>query len=208
MVYGRSTRARKTISAGPDLPRWLDHESSALLAASLIQLSAGARLADEWAGGARLLGGWKPPPSQPCGPAMRGPLPASPSRRGELVERLARFWDMSTRGAHRLVKEEGDTLDGRLQEIEIERGQRGHDEQSGWEADAIMSGGRDRGIQHGAPYVWMKEHARSSSRLSSLGEAAVVWAVALFLPIARNVALNTRDRRLAPSSPPSIGACH
>jgi hypothetical protein len=176
---------------GSDVPRWLYHESLhywQLVSSSYLQKLVAA----EWARVLAFEADGKPPPSSPMRTTYARPAPGEPFSVRELVECLARFWDVLTRGAHRLMKEEGDTLDGRLQEIEIERRQRGHDEQSQWEFDAIMSGGRDRGI-YGAPYVWMKEQAQSSSRLSVLGKGAESWAVTLFLPIAGRLALNTES---------------
>ena len=174
---------------GPDLPRWLYHESLhfwQLVSSSHLQ----QLVASEWDRVLAFEANGVPPPASPIRTSYARRGAGEPFSVRELVECLARFWDVMTRGSHRLIREEGDTLQGRLAEIERERQQRGNDEQSQWEFDAFMSGGRDQG-SYGAPYVWMRERARSSSLIAGVGDVAAIWAVMLFLPIAGRLALNT-----------------
>jgi len=174
---------------GPDLPRWLYHESLhfwQLVSSSYLQ----ALVAGEWDRVLSFEADGVPPPASPIRTSHARRGAGEPFSVRELVECLARLWDVMTRGSHRLIREEGDTLQGRLAEIEREREQRGNDEQSQWEFDAFMSGGRDQG-SYGAPYVWMRERARSSNIIAAGGDVAAVWAVMLLLPIAGRIALNT-----------------
>ena len=174
---------------GPDLPRWLYHESLhfwQLVSCSYLQ----TLVASEWDRVLAFEANGVPPPASPIRTSYARRGAGEPFSVRELVECLARFWDVMTRGSHRLVREEGDILRGRLDEIERERRERGNDEQSQWELDAFMSGGRDQG-SYGAPYVWMRERARSSSLIAAGGDVAAVWAVMLLLPIAGRIALNT-----------------
>jgi len=108
----------------------------------------------------------------------------------DLVECLARFWDVHTRGATRILCEEDNDLDGRLALIDAVRYEGGY---SSEEFDGVMRSGRDREV-YARPYHWMRERAAAAPAVRELPgsmESATSWAVNLLLPIAGFVALNT-----------------
>jgi hypothetical protein len=107
----------------------------------------------------------------------------------DLVECLARFWDVHTRGATQLVREEADALGVDLASIDALQ------PYSNVDFDAFMLRGKDCKV-YAAPYRWMLERAMEAPTVQALPrplEGAASWAVNLLLPIAGFLALNTED---------------
>jgi hypothetical protein len=169
------------------LPRWLYHECLhfwQLASSRYLQLIVVA----EWERVAAFERDGTVPPSvsYPYGQAASG----EPFSVRDLVECLARFWDVHTRGATRILREEENDLDGRLAAIDAIRFQGAY---SGEEFDGVMVSGRDREI-YARPYHWMRERAAAAPAVRELPgsiDSAAGWAVNLLLPIAGFVALNT-----------------
>lgn len=108
----------------------------------------------------------------------------------DLIECLARFWDVHTRSPTRLIREEGNDLEGRLREIDSIRPQ---DAYSSLEFDTVMMTGPDCEV-YAKPYHWMLERARASPAVHALPgpvEEAASWSVNLLLPVTSFLALNT-----------------
>jgi hypothetical protein len=110
----------------------------------------------------------------------------------DLVECLARFWDVHTRGATRLSREEADALGVDLASIDAVRPGGAY---SSTEFDAVMQRGADCKV-YAEPYRWMLERAKAAPTVQALPgslEKAAIWAVSLLLPIAGFLALNTEE---------------
>lgn len=108
----------------------------------------------------------------------------------DLVECLARYWDVHTRSPTRIIREEGNSLEGRLQEIDAIRPQHGY---ASLEFDTVMQTGPDCEV-YAKPYRWMLERARAKPAVQALPgpvEETASWSVNLLLPVASFLALNT-----------------
>ena len=108
----------------------------------------------------------------------------------DLVECLARYWDVHTRSPSRLIREEGNDLEGRLQEIDAIRPE---DAYANLEFDTVMQTGPDCQV-YAEPYRWMLRRAREAPAVRALPgsvEEAASWAVNLLLPVTSFLALNT-----------------
>jgi hypothetical protein len=108
----------------------------------------------------------------------------------DLIECLARFWDVHTRSPTRLIREEGTDLGGRLREIDAIRPQDGY---SSLEFDTVMLTGPDCEV-YAKPYRWMLERARAAPAVHALPgpvEEVASWSVNLLLPVTSFLALNT-----------------
>jgi hypothetical protein len=203
---------------GDVIPRTLYHETL-----HLWQLAASTHLrdmvAEEWGRVAALERDGTAPPPGPLRHGFGRPADGTPFSVRDLVECLARFWDVHTRGATRLLAEEGTDLGETGEAIAAARAAQGHAFYSGIEFDALMRGGRDRALYAG-PYLALHDHCLASSGLRALaGDRAVEplagWAANLILPLAGFVALNTAQpvaafdlavRRML--SPDAIGVAH
>ncbi|KIH77314.1 hypothetical protein SAMN05660860_02081 [Geoalkalibacter ferrihydriticus] len=108
----------------------------------------------------------------------------------DLIECLARFWDVHTRSPTRLIREEGSDLGGRLREIDAIRPQGSY---ASLEFDTVMLTGPDCKV-YAKPYRWMLERARAAPAVHALPgpvEESASWSVNLLLPVASFLALNT-----------------
>lgn len=176
---------------GRDVPRILMHEClhgwQLVSSRWLLDL-----VVEEWL----RLQGWQsgtPPPSP-------GPLRQAYGRAEQgqdfsvrdLVECLARFWDVHIRGPQRLLDEEGDNLGGLREIIDARRDQEGHGGYASMEFDALMTEGREHAA-YAAPYRWLLDRAARAPAVADLAmplDQAASWAANLLLPIAAFVALN------------------
>lgn len=151
-----------------------------------------AMVAEEWG----RLQDWQPgaPPSSP------GPLRQAYGRPDhgqlfsvrDLVECLARFWDVHIRGPQRLLDEEGDDLGGLRAMIAARRDQEGHGGYASLEFDALMIEGRQHAA-YAAPYRWLLDRAKQAPAVANLPlpiDQAASWTANLLLPVAGFVALN------------------
>lgn len=134
------------------------------------------------------------------------PLPAGPLRRSfgrvapgepfsvrDLVECMARFWDIHTRGPTRLLLEEHDDLGGRLSEIEAFRNAKLQGGYLWEEFDALMTEGREH-AEYSAPYRWLLEQASASPVVQAFRNPirqSTSWVANIVLPMATFVALNS-----------------
>lgn len=108
----------------------------------------------------------------------------------DLVECLARYWDVHTRSPTRILREEGNDLDGRLAEIDAMRPSSAY---ASLEFDTVMHTGPDCEV-YARPYHWMMERARAAPAVHALPgyvQETASWSVNLLLPVAGFIALNT-----------------
>jgi hypothetical protein len=183
---------------GATLPRLLMHE--ALHAFQLVASRWLQRMvAEEWE---RVLAFERDGTAPPIGPLRHGfgrATSGAPFTVRDLVECLARFWDVHSRGPAQMLKEEGNTLGGLVALIDAERARRGDSGYSQIEFDAVMTAGRDAAV-YAAPYRWMLDCAQRSEFLRAITAEkpeqlpkAASFAVALTFPMAGFIALNTED---------------
>lgn len=183
---------------GTEVPRLLMHEC--LHAFQLVSSRWLQRMvAEEWD---RLLGFERDGTAAPPGPLRHGfgrTAEGQPFAVRDLVECLARFWDVHARGATRMLAEEGNDLDGLMPRLDAERVQRGDISYFQKEFDAVMTDGRDAAV-YAAPYRWMLDRAATTDALHEITAAqpealpgAASFIANLVMPIAGFVALNTAD---------------
>lgn len=118
----------------------------------------------------------------------------------DLVECLARFWDVHTRGPDRVLAEEPwHDPDGRIARLLADRRARGGIPYTDEEYDAAMRAGvgLDTYVR---PYLWLLAAAKDSPAVHHLGQhdssrnaKRATWAVNMLMPIVGFVALNTDD---------------
>jgi len=179
---------------GRQVPRILIHECLHVwqLASSRWLL---ALVAEEWTRLQNWHPGMPPPPT--------GPLRRLYGRSGQgqqfsvrdLVECLARFWDVHIRGPQRLLEEEGDDLDGLREIIDAHREKEGYGGYASLEFDTLMTKGRQHS-SYAAPYHWLIDRATKAPAVVDLPlplDQAASWAANLLLPIAGFVALNSTE---------------
>ncbi len=108
----------------------------------------------------------------------------------DLIECLARYWDVHTRGPTRILREEGNDLGGMLDAIDAIRPAGAY---SSLEFDTVMRTGPDCEV-YARPYHWMMERAHAATAVHSLPgnvQESASWSVNLLLPLAGFLALNT-----------------
>jgi hypothetical protein len=153
---------------GPTLPRHLYHESLhfwQLISSRYLQLL----VVQEW----ERLGAFEDEGKLSLSTAWQvgfGTVASGePFSVRDLVECLARFWDVHTRGATSLVREEADALGVDLASIDAVRPGGAY---SGIEFDAVMQRGADCKV-YAEPYRWMPEQ-RGSPAINTGASAGVV----------------------------------
>lgn len=182
-------RAPNAEEWGDALTRWLYHECLhfwQLASSRYLQ----TMVVEEWDRVLAFERDGKLPPGSGCWNDFGRTSANEPFSVRDLVECLARFWDVHTRSPTRLLREEGEDLEGRLAEIDAIRPGGGY---SGVEYDAVMLGGRDCEV-YAKPYRWMLDRATAAPAVGDMPEsveAAASWAANLLLPIAGFLALNT-----------------
>jgi hypothetical protein len=174
---------------GATLPRHLYHECLhfwQLTSSRYLQLL----VVEEWERLRTFEGEGKLVPSTAWEVGFGSAAPGEPFSVRDLVECLARFWDVHTRGPTRLLREEADALGVDLARIDAIRPGGGY---SSVEFDAVMERGADCQA-YAAPYQWMLARAKAAPAVRALPgplDQAASWAVGLLLPIAGFLALNT-----------------
>jgi len=174
---------------GVELPRQLYHESLhfwQLVSSRHLQLIVAA----EWERLQKFERDGTVPPRSELRKSFGRTAADEPFSIRELVECLARFWDVHTRSPARLIREEGSDLNGRLQEIDEIRPRGAY---ASLEFDTVMLTGPDCEI-YAMPYRWMLERARAAPAVHALPgnvEESASWSVNLLLPVAGFLALNT-----------------
>lgn len=176
---------------GSEVPRILMHECLHVwqLVGSRWLL---AMVAEEWVRLQEWQSGNPPPPPGPLRQAYGRPGQGQLFSVRDLVECLARFWDVHIRGPQRLLDEEGDDLGGLRAIIAARRDQEGHGGYASVEFDALMIEGRQHAA-YAAPYRWLLDRAKQAPAVAGLPspvDQAASWAANLLLPIAGFVALN------------------
>jgi len=184
---------------GNRVPRILMHESL-----HAFQLAGSHWLqqmvAEEWE---RLLNYEQTGQVQPPGPLRRQyghPSEAVQLSVRDLVECLARFWDVHMRGPDRVLAEEPwHDPDGRIARLLADHRARGGIPYTDEEYDAAMLAGvgLDTYVR---PYLWLLAAAKDSPAVHHLGQhdpsrnaKRATWAVNMLLPIVGFIALNTDD---------------
>ncbi len=174
---------------GPHLPRHLYHESLhfwQLVSSRFLQLL----VIDEWERLRAFEERSEIVPSTRWQDTFGRALPGEPFSARDLVECLARFWDVHTRSPLRIIREEEDALGVNLAPIDAVRP---GDAYSSTEFDAVMLRGPDCEV-YAKPYRWMLDKAKAAPAVKDLGgkvEESASWAVGLLLPIAGFLSLNT-----------------
>lgn len=176
---------------GREVPRLLMHES--LHAWQLASSHWLLRLVDEeWLRALALQPGRPPNPAGPLRRAYGRAADGEPFSVRDLVECLARFWDVHIRGPQTLLAEEGDEFGGRLSEIDKRRRGEVHGNYSSIEFEALMAEGREHSA-YAAPYRWLIAQAEAADVVLAWGwpgREGASWAANVVLPIAGFVALN------------------
>ncbi len=184
---------------GAKVPRVLMHEC--LHAFQLAGSSWLQRLvAEEWERVLALERTGRAPSHGPLRRAFGRPAPGQTSAVRDVVECLARFWDMHIRGPDRVLAEEGfPDPDGHFAALRAERCAQGVIPYTSEEYDAAMTAGA---AQDSYPRLYLKllHDALASPAVKSLGQhdpahnaGRATWAVNVVLPIAGFMALNTSD---------------
>lgn len=184
---------------GTVVPRVLMHECL-----HAFQL-AGSRwlqrmVAEEWE---RVLAMERTGNAPPLGPLRRQfarPASDMPFSVRDLVECLARFWDMHVRGPDRVLEEEAfPDPHGYFAAKRLARRAQGTITYTHIEYDAAMKAGMGQD-SYPRLYLWMLRAARDSPAVKELGkhdpsrnEGRASWAVNVLMPVVSFIALNTAD---------------
>lgn len=186
---------------GPNAPAWGQVVPRVLYHETLhLWQFAGTRwlqrmVIEEWERVAALEQDGAAPPPGPLRHGFARPVTGEPFAVRDLVECLARSWDVHTRGAHRLREEEGLDLGPVAARVEAVRERLGFGGYAAQEFDALMLRGRDQAL-YAAPYAWLLERCAAAPLVRAIaGDGPVApaasWAAAMVLPIAGFMALNT-----------------
>lgn len=184
---------------GSRVPRILMHESlHAFQLAGSYWLQQ--MVAEEWE---RVLDAERTGRAKPPGPLRHQygrHVGGAPLSVRDLVECLARFWDVHLRGPDRVLAEEPwQDPDGRIARLLADRRARGGIPYTDEEYDAAMlaGAGLDTYVR---PYLWLLAAAKDSPAVGHLGRhdpsrnaKRATWAVNILLPIIGFIALNTDD---------------
>jgi hypothetical protein len=194
--FGQFFAAPNRAELGNVVPRILMHECL-----HAIQL-AGSRwlqrmVAEDWRRVLAFEATGKAPAKGPLGTAWGRPPPGYPFAVRDLVELLARYWDIHIRSPRRVIAEQ-DALERGEQVAPGEADASAGNYDSGDYETAIARAAKgDRYVQ---PYLALKRAALDSPALRGLGPPDPVrdanrasWLVNVVLPIAGFVALNTDD---------------
>jgi hypothetical protein len=179
---------------GTTIPRVLYHETLHVWQFASSQYLRDM-VAEEWGRVVALERDGVAPPPGPLRQGFGRPADGQAYSVRDIVECLARFWDVHTRSPMRLMAEEGQDLGELGLAISKQRAAEGHNFYSGVEFDAVMMEGRDREI-YARPYLFLREqclrwlHANDRTG-STASEAIAGWAANLILPLAGFLALNT-----------------
>jgi hypothetical protein len=177
---------------GREVPRLLMHES--LHAWQLASSHWLLRLVDEeWSRALALQPGRPPDPAGPLRRAYGRTAAGEPFSVRDLVECLARFWDVHIRGPHTLLAEEADECGARLTGITERRRDGRHGSYTSIEFDALMADEGREYSAYAAPYRWLMEQAEAADVVLAWGwpgREGASWAANVVLPIAGFVALN------------------
>lgn len=188
---------------GARVPRTVVHES--LHAFQLAGSSWLQRMvAEEWERVLTLEHTGTAPPLGPLRTTFGRPAPGMPYSVRDLVECLARFWDLHVRGPDRIIEEEAlPDPGGRLAALRAaRRAAGGPPRYTMIEYEAAMRGGGSGESldSYARPYLWLEWAAFNAPAVTTLGahdpahnHTRASWAAQVLVPIAGFVALNTDD---------------